>query len=505
MNRPSQEKWITWTLSILSLILLIYTVLRAATLSMTHDESSTYLNSISQPLWECFFSDVCWHSANIHLLNSWLMQISVKIFGATEFFVRLPNVLAHAVYLFFSIRLLLAVDSRFWVALGGFMLLNLNPYFLEFFALGRGYGLASAWVMMGSFYLFRFLEKKNLGSLIGVMVACVLAVLSNFTFLNYFAATGAFLGTIALLDLLKLNRFFPLWSDRPFGSVKPWLIIGLVGATTLVMGAILYMPITSLKKLGEFEYGVGLLKDTLHIMVEDFLMREGYFSGATQRVFVWLAVLFGFGAAFWGMLQAFRKTNAPVSRFYFGVSFALLMFIFGLKVQFYLLGTQYLSHRTALIFVPMTCLPIWLMFSQFAQEKGWRKISGQVLSGVMALFFVLHFTRTANLTHSREWYYDMETRGLVDYISAHEKPGEKINLGVHWLFSHSTAFYRETRHLDFLEPILYNKDLRSDTLFDYYYVLPDQGPQLNPAYEEVKQFGWQAKLFKRKGYKPGCD
>ena len=128
--------------------LLIYTGLRAAIISMTHDESSTYLNYINQPLLECFYSEVCWGTANLHLVNTFFMQISVKLFGPHPFFVRLPNVLAHAIYLFFSFKLVRNLTDKWGLMVAGFLIINAHPYLLDFFSLGRGYGMACGFIFL---------------------------------------------------------------------------------------------------------------------------------------------------------------------------------------------------------------------------------------------------------------------------------------------------------------------------------------------------------------------
>ena len=188
-------------LLLISLGLLIYTTLRAVHVSMTHDESSTFFNYLHRNVWASFFSPEYWGTANLHITNTLLMQVTVGLFGTKEIFVRMPNLIAHVIYLFFSARLVMRVNSNIWIALAGFIILNTNPYFLDFFSLGRGYGLAAAFSMMSFYYLYQYLHERSFAALIGCFMGAFLAVISNFTYLNFYAALLAFVGLGTLVFL----------------------------------------------------------------------------------------------------------------------------------------------------------------------------------------------------------------------------------------------------------------------------------------------------------------
>jgi len=72
---------------------------------------------------------------------------------------RLPNILAHVVYLICTLVLLKRFQHTI-LQIAGFVILNLNPFFLDFFFLARGYGLALAFLMMSLYLLVRTFEKK---------------------------------------------------------------------------------------------------------------------------------------------------------------------------------------------------------------------------------------------------------------------------------------------------------------------------------------------------------
>src|ERR1035438_9323453 len=97
-------------LFIIAAFLFIYIVLRAYLLSITFDESFTYIDFIKTKF--IFkFKEHKISDANNHILNTWLMELSSKVFGTSEFTLRLPNVMAHLVFLFYSAKLVRNLSS----------------------------------------------------------------------------------------------------------------------------------------------------------------------------------------------------------------------------------------------------------------------------------------------------------------------------------------------------------------------------------------------------------
>lgn len=180
---------------LLSLASVFYAGYRASTLSMTMDESGTFINHVPKPINHILTNEPI-PDGNNHILNTLLIKASVAIFGANSFSVRLPNVFALGLYLFFGLRILLLLKYRPGFLLVGWALLLLNPYLIDFFSLGRGYGLANGF-MLGSLYCwFCFLGRSKRKHLIGAFAFAILAVYANFIWLNFFY------GTIGLLWLV---------------------------------------------------------------------------------------------------------------------------------------------------------------------------------------------------------------------------------------------------------------------------------------------------------------
>ncbi|MEM6802992.1 MAG: hypothetical protein AAF696_16425 [Bacteroidota bacterium] len=488
----------TLILGLMAIGFFVYSCLRAAKLSMTHDESSTFMNSIDINLWACFFSSSCWGTANIHWLNSFLMQISVGLFGTDEFFIRLPNLLGHLIYLTYSILLVRSFSGRIWIMLGGFLILNANPYLLEFFSLARGYGLGCAFVMMSMYYLYRYLDHPRKLFLGLTFVGSILAVLSNFTFLNFFAVHLAGLGALSLLLLLKWEGKIPLIESNMLGN-KAYMPLFFGGISTLLLTILLYYPIKFLRQLGEFQYGIDSLGVSYKHLIEDSNMGQGYFGAVTNEVLMWVYAILMFAALFMGISRLRKKRYGSLSIFYMMASAMMLLFLLALQVQYILFDTKFLVHRTALMVIPIAALPMYLFLEELLKS---RMALALGLSLLLASFSLYHFSRVANLSGTREWYYDAETRNMIELMQEKAVEGEQIKLGVYWIYHPTSAFYKRVRELDFLEDIPYEKQLRKDAYYDYYFVEPGQVEQLHPDYEIEQKIGWIGVLCRRKNLSP---
>lgn len=167
-----------------------YAVARAVRVPLTYDEAAAYLRYIAaDPLAPFDFS-----VATNHLLNSLLTKLFSTIAGSSEVVLRIPSLIGYGLYVCFSLLMLRKVRYR-EIALGAFLLLNLNPYVLDYFALSRGYGL-SLGLTAGAIF---FLLEHRLGW--SLAFACA-GVMANFALLNLYLA----LVSIGLVVEARLSR-----------------------------------------------------------------------------------------------------------------------------------------------------------------------------------------------------------------------------------------------------------------------------------------------------------
>lgn len=484
---PRMLFWLT------PVLLFAYTSLRADRLSLTHDECGSFSIWTNFDIFTCRTDPNCWGTANLHWLYVLLMKPSVWLFGESELAIRLPALLGHLFYLFFSFKLVKwsmgrQWDRQPWLALLGVILLNFNPYLLEFSSLARGYGLAVAMMMTSLYFLARWMERQRQGDLLKTFGSAFLAILSNFTMLNFYACLVAVLAGVALIDF--------------FQKKENWLhLAGQVAGFTLAFSGLLlwllYRPIGILRERGEFEYGAGSFWNTFHSTIKTSLYGERYFHMYNVEIFGGALVLLQL-AATWIFVRDFLKNpGEPRRRFYLAAVLLPLLISLASIVQHHLLGSQYLVNRTALMFIPLGALPVFLLFVRLFEKKypKWQL----VLPVFIGLFCAVHLLRAGQLKYTSEWGYDARTKDMLAYLNEKLPPGSKIKFGVHWLYHPSAVYYFKTVPYDFAaEPLTYSKELRTDDYFDYYYVQPSDLPSMHPNYELEKRFSWSGCLLRRK-------
>ncbi len=164
-----------------------FVVARAVCVPLTYDEAAAYLRYIAPHTLPEFEAGPLaifnFEVATNHFLSTVLAKLSTLLAGSSELVLRAPALLGYILYVGFSVRLLRRLASSA-IAVAGLLLLNLNPYLLDFFSLSRGYGL-SIGLMMGALY-FLFADRPA-----RALFLASAAVLANFSMLNVYVAIVA--------------------------------------------------------------------------------------------------------------------------------------------------------------------------------------------------------------------------------------------------------------------------------------------------------------------------
>ena len=165
-----------------------FVLARAVHVPLTYDEAATYLRYIAPHTFPEFdagrLAVFNFEVATNHFLSTILAKLSTLLAGSSELALRAPALLGYVLYLWFSARILKQLTTGA-IAVGGLLLLNLNPYLLDFFALSRGYGLSIGLMMAALHFFFT-------GRLGRTLFCASAAVLAAFSMLN------VYLGFVAL-------------------------------------------------------------------------------------------------------------------------------------------------------------------------------------------------------------------------------------------------------------------------------------------------------------------
>lgn len=460
MSQPFYKKSsLQLSLVVLSgLALLWYIIYKASHTSFTHDESYTYTHYVHQE----FMAIISYKTpyTNNHILNTVLMKYCEVFFGNSELSLRLPNILAFVVYSIFSALLFYKYSPK--LILPFYLLMVLNPYLLDFFALARGYGLSIAFLVMSLYYLSSYFTAKQNKHLILFNVGAFLAVMSNFSLLNYYVA-ALIVYNIVLYFLSKLDSI-----NNPYQFYKQNKI-NLIAF--VISGMVLYEPLRRISKMSLLDFGGknGFLEDTVSTAVYSLFyeMDVPDFYMAIVKTMIVLVTVCILILLIWQVI----KKNVAFFKFHMSlvhIHLILMSIVVITIMQHLILGNDYYIHRFALFFYPLFMLNFIFLIIYF-YHQGHKKVVvlvGTLLAGLL----IFNFYTNYNLKYYKDWRYDSDTKLVMQkLVSEHEKVLDKqIRLGINWLFEPSTNFYRYTWNLNWLNPTHRKGISKYD---DYLYIL----------------------------------
>lgn len=400
MAIPRTSRWILFGLG---LILLAYTVARAILVSFTWDESWTFIHHV---LPRMYFQEA--HDkmgGNHHLLNVWGMIAAHKLFGSSELALRLPNLLAHALYLYATARIALMARTTV-VAVAAFLLLNLHPYLLDFFSLARGYGLACAWMMVALWRMACYhREGGGMRRLVLAASAAMLSAMSHVIMVNFLLAFG--LGFL-------LSWAVQAWCGRrsmPWRQVAALAFIAAIGLAVVLPNAL------SLSSGGSLNFGCdrfwGCMVDSLGMK---FLYHHPYTTSISTMMAMILAsvVIVCVVVLLHARKDGWLDQLGPMAF----ASVVLLACLIAFALQQWWFDVPLPRSRTALFLVPL------LFFIPVQGLVAWP--AGSRIPMVMAcagcIPLLVHQWRSANLTYAVEWKPEGEVARMLQMIQQDHAP-----------------------------------------------------------------------------------
>ncbi len=449
MKEKSLNNSINSFIFISSVFLLIYSGYRSATLSFTHDESFSFIKYVHFSVWDIITYKVDPVIANNHILNTLCMKWQSSLFGNSEFSLRLHSWISHVLYLVFSYLILKETKSKS-VLVFGFILLNFNPYLLDFFSSARGYALSISLMLISVFYFIKFYYTSLIKYAYISLLVSILSVLANFVIISYSAA------------LIVIFEFIILKNNKTIGAIfkkNTPIIITLIALFLIYIGPI---KILSDNNQLNFESDSSKGFDTVITSVICYLYASFYYEYLLmffQSLVLFTAV--GFIIIF--LLQLKYKTTNAFSY----ISIILFLILIFNSLQHFLLGSSYFRERFALFLVPLFFITFLSIILFLKSKHAFFNAFGSTALISVVIASIIIFSSSVNLTYNITWRYDCDTKNMLNDLSLKKKSDSKIKLGITWLFEPTINFYRETTHLNWLEPV--NRDgLTGD--YDYFYV-----------------------------------
>jgi hypothetical protein len=440
VRRPSPAGLVA---AALGCLFLAYTVIRAVRVPLTFDEAFTANVWVAGgPLAILTFDGP--ERANNHLLNSLLSGACQAAFGRIPLALRLPNLIAHAVFLVASWRLLSRVAGK-GAALAGFALLNGNPLLLELFGLARGYGLALGFVAPALLFAVRALEAAEIR--LRDEAACyallVCGVLAQLIVLDVFAAVAV---TFAVFRVVRLARA-PA-EGRLRGAARESLPV--VVASLFLLGTAVPILIV-MRRAGALYTGgtAGLWHDTVGSLVRISLL-----DLSPSLVRAALAAV-GIGLAALTALAAYRLARPGTGGRVFLALFSILVALCAIvQAQHVFFGARFPENRIATVFLPFVVVALTAACGSTPAplDRVARSVFGA--AGLLALAL---FARRANLTRSDLWWFDADNVHMLEDLDRLRvsRPGafHPVRLSINWLFEPSLNWYRQTEEFAFLSPV----------------------------------------------------
>ena len=233
------------------------------------------------------------------------------------------------------------------------------------------------------------------------------------------------------------------------------------------------------------------------MLVRDSLYSVNYFSKDTVLIIGIVYGIFLISALAGAFIFYFRTPPKEWHRYYLATAYLFLMSCLVMILQHYILDSNYLLNRKALVFIPLSALLTFFLLYGLAEIS--RQRLAMTLSVLLTVSMFYHSIRAFNFSHCREWWYDKNTRSMVEYLEARIPPGsEAVQLGTSWVFQPSALFYIEMWGISEIVHPPSHGEILTDGRYDYYYVFDGEIPQLEEKYVHERAFPWGKSLLKRK-------
>ena len=434
-----------------------YIIYKASHTSFTHDESYTYTHYVHQG-----FMDIVSYKTpytNNHILNTVLMKYCELLFGSSELSLRLPNILAFILYSIFIILLLYKYIPKLMFPF--YLLMVLNPHLLDFFSLARGYGLSFAFLLMSLYYLSLYFTSKQNKHLILFNVGAFLAVMSNFSLLNYY---------VAALIVYNIVSYVVLKIDSTSNNYHFYKQNKINIVSVILSGMVLYEPLRRISKMSLLDFGGknGFMEDTVGTAIYSFFY-EMYVTPFLETMFK-IFIVSVVALTLIIILKAIVQRNITLFKAHISLLLINLILIAIVAItiaQHLILGNDYYIHRFALFFYPIFILNFIFLLNYFFQLSKTTSVSISYLCASLALFniYINH-----NTAFYKDWKIDSDVKSMMqNLVLEHEKyPNKNIRLEINWLFEPGVNFYRYTWDLKWLNPAHRRGISKYD---DYFYIL----------------------------------
>ncbi|MDQ3100265.1 MAG: hypothetical protein M3R08_02670 [Bacteroidota bacterium] len=355
-----------------SLVVLLYVILRAALVPWIHDESTSLYWYVERGEFLPYRS--LWDAGN-HYLSSAIALVPYKFWGLSLIGSRTGSMLAFILYACAVLRSGTHVGDRrvrwaLWIAL------LTCPFLLDFFSLFRGYGLAMAFWMIAIDGGLRFFRSNTMVHMIQMFTGLAL---SNFAVLSLFPLWALIVIGVAVAGVIQWKRTPATHARRKF------FIWALFGFLPLMIGLLL---VWEMRRRGLLYHGSteGFADVTISSLCR-------YVLGSDHPLVILICCVTVLASC--GVVLMTRKGITGLA-----ILGALLLADVTMRMGMAeILGVNYPEDRAALYLVPLVIMIIGLAADMIAAR--WKYLS--VLLMMFLLFLPFRSMVVANFDHTLLW------------------------------------------------------------------------------------------------------
>lgn len=407
--------------------LLVYIIVRILNVSLSCDENGSYFMFASKGA--IFPQTYDLFSANNHSLNTAMMIACERIFGTNQFAIRFPNLIGAVLYIFSTAMMCRRMRSPV-IGMLTFLVLNTNPYMIQYFCVARGYGIAAGFMSLAFWQLWLYFDEHyRFRHLAVAVVAGTLAIFANYSYLHLFLPVAGFAGLIAL------------WQPGKQNVGKAARILPAAFIAFFVLGSLaVIVPIgQQIKDAGGFwptgitTFWSGAVASVVQCMLYDVTHDETI----VQRIVIVIGALYVVASLAVVVWSIVRWKEGVRKLFPFFVFAVLTLSGLSVMMQFWLMDTEIVVQRMCLFMV----WPLMLLIGLAADLPG--RVYWAVAGPFAVLTFVLtwHFFRTASI--DKEAYHPpsenvQDAIALIEAQSGHAP----VSLGLDpTIYAHGFEFY----------------------------------------------------------------
>ena len=407
---------------VLSVLIFIFLVVRAIYVPLVHDELATFFYYI-QPF-EYNPLTGANPDANNHILNSILGAISHNLFGYSSLSIRLPNLLSFIFYAFFVFK----IGSKFKneiVAWTYYIAMLCAIYFVQFFALSRGYGMSMSFLMGAIYYTLSLYEKPKFNTILFNSFYLILALFAN-------------MALLPLLLLLFLIQILLIWK-------KIVLNYKLICLAMVSFGFVLLAIAISIKMKEEGSLYYGELDGYWAVTVKSQLLM--LFENSGKFLQIGLAILLLAVIALYGFLFNKEKREFILKRENLFI-ILLVGVVIGTFLMAQILKVNYPEDRVGLYLHPLLVGAI--CFGVDRLEAKWSYVL------LLPLFAMpLHFVSAFNFNKVSVWQGDNIPDRFYEEITSYDtgtKYPATVAGSIQRIFVYEDKVYKDTTNQNQLAP-----------------------------------------------------